>query len=526
MAAQQLEEKLTCAICLGLYRDPATLPCGHNFCEACIKDGWAHCGRECPECREPFADGAVLRRNVALSNVVELVRAAERGPEPEPGAEPRPQPAAEPGPAARCPRHGHPLELFCRTEGRCVCSACTVFECRLHERALLDAERREREAQLRARLEVTAQQATQAKAQLQELQQQSSQIQSSACTLATRVSGKFSCLLQALEMWRALALKGIEAAKAQALAKAQDERQRLQDHLEALAHHDCSVRDLLGQLDDRTFLQESQLLVPPVPLGPLTPLQWDEDQQLGGLKETLSKLGGLLLEERGHPGMPAEAADLGPMEAPGPLTPVPSPVCPLRRELWQNYRNLTFDADSANRYLHLFRQNQQVKHCHQARGQASPGSFELWQVQCAQSFQSGRHYWEVRTSNHSVTLGVAYPELERHKRGTHTDNIGRGPCSWGLCVQEDGTQAWHNGEVQHLPAVSGRLLGVDLDLALGRLTFYSLKPHTQPLHTFHAVFNQPLYPVFWLLEGRSLTLCQQPGAKLLPGSQEKASGLC
>ncbi|XP_049716520.1 tripartite motif-containing protein 65 isoform X1 [Elephas maximus indicus] len=519
MAAQQLEEKLTCAICLGLYRDPATLPCGHNFCRACIRDGWARCGRECPECREPLPDGAALRRNVALSGVVELVRAAERGPEPGP------QPAAEPGPAARCPRHGRPLELFCRTEGRCVCSACTVLECRLHERALLDAERREREAQLRARLEVTAQQAAQARAQLQELQQQRSQIQSSACTLASRVSSKFSCFLQALEMQRALALRGIETAKAQALAKARDGEQRLRGHLEALVHHDCKVQDLLGQLDDRIFLQESQLLVPPEPLGPLTPLQWDEDQQLGGLKETLRQLSGLLLEEGGHSGLPAEAADLGPMEAPGPLAPVPSPACPLRRELWQNYRNLTFDPDSANRHLHLSRQNQQVKHCRLPRGQANPGSFELWQVQCAQSFESGRHYWEVRASNHSVTLGVAYPELERHKSGTHTDNIGRGPCSWGLCVQEDSTQAWHNGEAQRLPAVSGRLLGVDLDLASGCLTFYSLEPQAQALHTFHAVFTQPLYPVFWLLEGRSLTLCHRARAKLLPGSQEEASGL-
>lgn len=144
-------------------------------------------------------------------------------------------------------------------------------------------------------------------------------------------------------------------------------------------------------------------------------------------------------------------------------------------------------------------------------------------MRCAQSFQNGRHYWEVRTSNHSVTLGVAYPDLTRHKRGPHTDNIGRGPSSWGLCVQEDRAQAWHNGEAQLLPEVSGRLLGMDLDLASGCLTFYSLEPKAQPLHTFHAIFTQPLYPVFWLLEGRTLTLCHRPEAKLPPELQEEAS---
>ncbi|XP_037665876.1 tripartite motif-containing protein 65 isoform X2 [Choloepus didactylus] len=517
MAAPLLEEKLTCSICLECYRAPVTLPCGHSFCEACIRDWGGRCETACPECREPFPAGAELRRNVVLSCVLEALRAGSPdrpGPRPPPdgpGPEPRSAPNA-PGPepppdgadpAPRCPRHGRPLELFCRTEGRCVCSACTVRECRHHERALLDVERRARETQLRATLEVSRQQATLAEIQLQELQQRSSQIQSSACTLASAVSGKFSCLLQALEVLQALALSNIEAAEAQALAQARDEEQRLRGHLEGLADHSCRIQDLLEQLDDRTFLQESQLLVPPGSLGPLTLPQWNGDQQLEGLKETLSQLCGLLLKEEDHPGVPAEDADSDPMD----------------------YRNLTFDPDSANRHLYVSRQNQQVKHRCRPRAQASPGSFDLWQVQCTQGFQTGRHYWELRTSSHSVTLGVAYPELTRCRLGPHTDNIGRGPCSWGLCIQEDGLQAWHNGEAQRLPGVSGRLLGMDLDMVSGRLTFYSLEPQLQALHTFHAIFTQPLYPVFWLLEGRTLTLCHQPGAKFLPGPQEEASVL-
>lgn len=188
-----------------------------------------------------------------------------------------------------------------------------------------------------------------------------------------------------------------------------------------------------------------------------------------------------------------------------------------------DYRNLTFDAGSANRHFYLSRQDQQVQHRRQPQGPAGPGSFELWQVQCAQSFRSGHHYWEVRTSEHSVTLGVAYPELARRRLGPQTDNIGRGPSSWGLCVQEDSVQAWHNGEASRHPGVSGRLLGMDLDLASGSLTFYSLEPETRPLHTFHALFTRPLCPVFWLLEGRTLTLCHRPGATFPREPQEEAS---
>lgn len=65
-------------------------------------------------------------------------------PLPPPIPEPHPSPSSALGPESRpgalCPLHGWPLELFC-----CVCSACTVRECRLHERARLDAEPREQE---------------------------------------------------------------------------------------------------------------------------------------------------------------------------------------------------------------------------------------------------------------------------------------------------------------------------------------------------------------------------------------------
>lgn len=136
MAAKLMEDKLTCSICLSLYQDPVTLPCGHSFCAACIRSS-RRCCEACPDCREPFSEGAgEPRRNVALSGVLEALHLDP----PEPGPEPRT--------ATRCPRHGRPLELFCRTQGHCVCSACTVHDCRLHELALLDVERREREVTL------------------------------------------------------------------------------------------------------------------------------------------------------------------------------------------------------------------------------------------------------------------------------------------------------------------------------------------------------------------------------------------
>lgn len=252
MAAQLLEEDLlNCSICLGRYRDPVTLPCGHSFCGNCIQDSWRRCEKTCPQCRQPFPEGAKLSRNVTLSTLLQALPGVLQAP--PAAAAPRPDPAT--GHSARCPRHGRPLEFFCRTEGLCVCSACTVHDCSHHERALLDVERRMREDQLRARVLATRQQVAQAENQLQELQQQSSRIESSACTLASAVSRRFSSLLQVLEKQQASTLSDIEVAKKQALGQVLEEEQRLTEHLRALSQYDHSVQDLLGQVDDYIFFQ-------------------------------------------------------------------------------------------------------------------------------------------------------------------------------------------------------------------------------------------------------------------------------
>ncbi|XP_071988339.1 E3 ubiquitin/ISG15 ligase TRIM25 [Engystomops pustulosus] len=85
--AQSLDvmaEELTCSICLSLFTTPVTLPCGHNFCSACLDLSWK--GAElssysCPQCRYVFSSKPELRKNTLLSNLVSQVEAA-RGEEP------------------------------------------------------------------------------------------------------------------------------------------------------------------------------------------------------------------------------------------------------------------------------------------------------------------------------------------------------------------------------------------------------------------------------------------------------------
>lgn len=72
-----LEAELTCPICLGLYREPVSLSCGHNFCRRCIEEvlGTPHNPRgpsTCPICRAHLGPTAELRNNFKLGSIMEV----------------------------------------------------------------------------------------------------------------------------------------------------------------------------------------------------------------------------------------------------------------------------------------------------------------------------------------------------------------------------------------------------------------------------------------------------------------------
>lgn len=179
--------------------------------------------------------------------------------------------------------------------------------------------------------------------------------------------------------------------------------------------------------------------------------------------------------------------------------------------LFPDHRNLTFDPKTANKYLELSRSNWKAKHSlSTVCGQQEQGSrFEPWQVLCTQGYGHGHHYWEVKISSHSVILGVTYHSLPRERQQGHKFNIGLDGGSWGLQVREDCYLAWHKGRAEKIQEQLYKNLGVSLDYSKGLLSFYGLGERMQLIHSFHDIFTEPLYPVFWLCEGRAVTLCQR-----------------
>ncbi|XP_035528280.1 nuclear factor 7, brain-like [Morone saxatilis] len=66
------EDQFLCSICLDVFTEPVSIPCGHNFCKACItrhRESKEQC--QCPLCNEKFNKGLKLRVNTGFREVVE-----------------------------------------------------------------------------------------------------------------------------------------------------------------------------------------------------------------------------------------------------------------------------------------------------------------------------------------------------------------------------------------------------------------------------------------------------------------------
>ncbi|XP_050175038.1 E3 ubiquitin/ISG15 ligase TRIM25 [Myiozetetes cayanensis] len=133
-----LEEELTCCICLCLFSSPVTVPCGHNFCAACLELTWAGLseGFSCPQCRTTFAGRPKLHKNTVLCRVVEQLQGRAGN-----GDEEQEEQEEEDGGAAGCEAEEPPVLCDSCREAPAVqtCLTCTASFCHEHLRPHRDS---------------------------------------------------------------------------------------------------------------------------------------------------------------------------------------------------------------------------------------------------------------------------------------------------------------------------------------------------------------------------------------------------
>ncbi|XP_030609733.1 E3 ubiquitin-protein ligase TRIM39-like [Archocentrus centrarchus] len=198
MASNMLPEKqFYCPVCVQVFTDPVTTPCGHNFCQTCIKSKWDNSDVcQCPTCDRSFPSRPEININIAFKELADTFKQMIVC------SSAAPLSAAQPGevvcdvcaatsrqvkalksclvcltsyceahlePHQRvgtlklhklmepvknledrmCKKHERLLEMFCRDEQKCVCHFCTETEHRDHQVVSVEDESVERKVQIK-----------------------------------------------------------------------------------------------------------------------------------------------------------------------------------------------------------------------------------------------------------------------------------------------------------------------------------------------------------------------------------------
>ncbi|KAI7842161.1 hypothetical protein COHA_004184 [Chlorella ohadii] len=68
---EELTDDTDCTLCMRLFYEPVTTPCGHTFCKPCFARALDHSISRCPMCRTVLHTGRELTVTVALKNLLE-----------------------------------------------------------------------------------------------------------------------------------------------------------------------------------------------------------------------------------------------------------------------------------------------------------------------------------------------------------------------------------------------------------------------------------------------------------------------
>uniref|UniRef100_UPI00358EBDFE E3 ubiquitin-protein ligase TRIM7-like isoform X1 n=2 Tax=Myxine glutinosa TaxID=7769 RepID=UPI00358EBDFE len=489
-------DELQCIVCLELYKEPITLPCGHSFCKVCIEQHWE--SREeatvcdCPNCREVFPIKPKCQKNVALAKLVEQMKLV-----PGVNEEKMKLTSVVNVEERRCTNHGKPIQLYCKDDESLMCVMCLVGQHKNHEVVPVEIVHDELKGVLAAKCPELSKSKQHLESQLHQLKRQVEQTQDSGKGTVDRMEEKRLALYQYVDKSVDLMKSGVIKRQNEKICLLQKQMDKVKEQLNSLQETNSTLKAALQDLETISFLHgykdvikrlESVSHFQSLKMAQPTVLDFSkEEKNLGSFIELHENF----------------------------LKNIMKPVELQMSELDQSSlrslygRTPSLDPNSANDWIKISRDlrtatrtetdNQYPEH---------PDRFDRCvQVLCSESFSSGRHYWEVDVrSSRLWGIGICLNSMGR-KGGGKECWLGGNPESWCLLKYENKYYTWHNNQ-RTLLSVPGdpERFGFLLDCEEGEFTCFG---DSRVLHVFRGNFMDPVKPAIGVYKhvGESVRFC-------------------
>ncbi|KAI7810044.1 putative tripartite motif-containing protein 16-like, partial [Triplophysa rosa] len=518
---------------------------GHSFCMSCITDCWNQEDQKrvysCPQCRQTFTPRPALGKNVILAEMVEKLKKTKlqtdraapsyAGPEDvkcdvctgrkhkasksclvclnsywrheelQSGERHKVTEATGRLQEMICSQHDRLLEVFCRTDQRCVCLLCTMDEHKNHDTVSAAAERTEKQKLLEDNQRKHQQRIQEKEKKLQDLREAVKTHKSSAQTAVEDTERIFTELIRSIERRRSEVIQLIRDQEKTAVSRAEgllkeleqeiDDLRRGHDEMEQLSHTEHHI----SFLQSFQSLSESPGSTDSITVSSLL-LFDDVGKSVTQLKE---KVEDVCKEEIEKISDKVSYIEI-----------IPTKVPKTRVEFQQYFCQLSLDPNTAHTNIYLSEGNRAATGTKTVQPYPDhPDRFDHYhQVLCRESV-CGRCYWEVEWSGDSVEISVSYKSIRRKCVDVvDTDECGFGDDvqSWSLECSPSECSLWHNNIYTELPVVSSSCIGVYVDHSAGILSFYSVSDTMTLIHRVHTTFTQPIYPGFVLNKSSTVKL--------------------
>ncbi|XP_072219248.1 finTRIM family, member 67 [Leuresthes tenuis] len=342
------KDQFNCSICLDVLRDPVTIPCGHSYCSDCIENYWNQDDYlgvfVCPQCRHSFNPRPVLARNTMLADVVEKFKRTGLQETSAPAQSPIFAEAGDVGcdvctgrknkavksclvclasycdahvqphyesPAFKkhklvsaskrlqdtiCPRHDKLLEVYCRTDRRCICYLCLTDEHKGHDTVLAETELQHKQRQFGDMKQCSQVRIQQKEKEAQELREAIFSFTRSARATAEESDSIFAELIRSIELKRFEMRELIKAQEKAAISEAEQLLEKIQKEVAELKKREAELDQLSHTEDPVHFLESCQSLHAPPVLSASPSLTADPSFSFGLVMTAVSDFKGFLHE--------------------------------------------------------------------------------------------------------------------------------------------------------------------------------------------------------------------------------------